>query len=204
MVGSRHVRNWRGTDRVPALNSVSRRRGVLLSRRFWFATGSCTGKVTSILDSLGTPQLMLLMESVEMAGTIGAQVSVCRCEVCMYTLASTWKKKEQLKRTVYVLLLLMERRVLELSSHVCVCVTRNHGPEDFQHSPVAPHSVGTALSIDCTVSDDRSSLLMHRSCALPYEVRSHCHRCSSLRQSAISNFRYRGPDPVAGPQRLEL
>lgn len=143
------------------------------------------GEVTSIIDSLVTPQLMLLMESVEMAGTIGAQVSVCRCEVCMYTLASTWKKKEQLKRTVYVLLLLMERRVLELSSHVCVCVTRNHRPEDLQHSPVAPNSVGTALSIECTISDDRSSLLMHRSCALPYEVRSYCHQCSSLRQNAI-------------------
>ena len=47
------------------------------------------GEVTSIIDSLVTTQLMLLMESVEMAGTIGAQVSVCRCQVCMYTLAST-------------------------------------------------------------------------------------------------------------------
>ena len=45
------------------------------------------GEVTSIIDSLVTPQLMLLR-----IGRNGrydcAQVSVCRCEVCMYTLAS--------------------------------------------------------------------------------------------------------------------
>jgi len=52
------------------------------------------GEVTSIIDSLVTPQLMLLMESVEMAGTIGAQVSVCRCEVCVYVYFSVNVKVE--------------------------------------------------------------------------------------------------------------